>query len=214
MDRNQLLTFYSQTHIETDNNWKRREFTDFISRILVSEVEGTITEKDRQIITRLRSLFTWDEKYFMNFRRTVDIYLDYTPDAHLEIDSVEELKDAYESDDKSDYEWSDEIESIDMNTDDIEWSAENEERYFKNIDIKVKNVVLVDPNTVIPPSLPISEVKPISEMTEIWNKVIKSLTQKEYEILLQTDEFYWKQLQPNFFNAKVRKVLFPKKEVV
>ena len=51
-------------------------------------------------------------------------------------------------------------------------------------------------------------------MTEIWNKVIKSLTQKEYEILLQTDEFYWKQLQPNFFNAKVRKVLFPKKEVV
>ena len=214
MDRNQLLTFYSQTHIETDNNWKRREFTDFISRILVSEVEGTITEKDRQIITRLRSLFTWDEKYFMNFRRTVDIYLDYTPDAHLEIDSVEELKDAYESDDKSDYEWSDEIESIDMNTDDIEWSAENEERYFKNIDIKVKNVVLVDPNTVIPPSLPISEVQPISEMTEIWNKVIKSLTQKEYEILLQTDEFYWKQLQPNFFNAKVRKVLFPKKEVV
>ena len=214
MDRNQLLTFYSQTHIETDNNWKRREFTDFISRILVSEVEGTITEKDRQIITRLRSLFTWDEKYFMNFKRTVDIYLDYTPDAQLEIDSIEELKDAYESDDKSDYEWNDEIESIDMNTDDIEWSAENEERYFKNIDIKVKNVVLVDPNTVIPPSLPISEVKPISEMTEIWNKVIKSLTQKEYEILLQTDEFYWKQLQPNFFNAKVRKVLFPKKEVV
>ena len=101
-----------------------------------------------------------------------------------------------------------------MNTDDIEWSAENEERYFKNIDIKVKNVVLVDPNTVIPPSLPISEVQPISEMTEIWNKVIKSLTQKEYEILLQTDEFYWKQLQPNFFNAKVHKVLFPKKEVV
>ena len=214
MDRNQLLTFYSQTHIQTDNLWKRREFTDFISRILVSEVEGTITEKDRQIITRLRSLFTWDEKYFMNFRRTVDIYLDYTPDAQLEIDSIEELKDAYESDDKSDYEWNDEIESIDMNTDDIEWSAENEERHFKNIDIKVKNVVLVDPNTVIPPSLPISEVQPISEMTEIWNKVIKSLTQKEYEILLQTDEFYWKQLQPNFFNAKVRKVLFPKKEVV
>ena len=83
MDRNQLLTFYSQTHIETNNLWKMREFTDFISRILVSEVEGTITEKDRQIITRLRSLFTWDEKYFMNFRRTVDIYLDYTPDAHL-----------------------------------------------------------------------------------------------------------------------------------
>ena len=42
-----------------------------------------------------------------------------------------------------------------MNTDDIE-GVENEERHFKNIDIKVKNVVLVDPNTVIPPSLPIS----------------------------------------------------------
>ena len=150
----------------------------------------------------------------MNFRRTVDIYLDYTPDAHLEIDSIDELKDAYESDDKSDYEWSDEIESIDMNTDDIEWSAENEERYFKNIDIKVQNVVLVDPNTVIPPSLPISEVQPISEMTEIWNKIITSLTQKEYEILVQTDEFYWKKLQPNFFNGRVHKVLFPKKEVV
>ena len=129
----------------------------------------------------------------MSFSRTVEITLDYVPDAELPIRSLEELKDAYESDDKYEYESSDMIEYIDMNTDDIEWSAENEERYFKNIDIKVKNVVLVDPNTVIPPSLPISEVKPISEMTEIWNKVIKSLTQKEYEILLQTDEFYWKQ---------------------